>query len=672
MADGEMATPDPQQQAQTSTAVESWSSSVATPGSASATPPHTPTPAPASNGTKRPSRKSTLTQQQKNQKRQRASQDQLVTLELEFNKNPTPTAAVRERIAQEINMTERSVQIWFQNRRAKIKLLAKKSIETGEDCDAIPDSMRQYLAYQALESGKGLGGALPIRNGGPMAAYAAGDMLLAAEPNHPSKVVIHHFACRALSIGSWRRVGLNAMDLVIFYSPDKACITYYINNDSAGYKIEYPFAYIKNVTLDPGDGAAAAAAAGAVAQPGRPSPGGLVIELTRPPNFFMDSSGSGGFYQCGDFTEDQQASHVMLHHLGGHPKVLSGQLAKLVSLESFRSRHGPVGPHPAYALANSAPVSPALHRPASQPNHIAHPHLARNVERQFGPHLYPPRGHKRQRSRSVPVAVDFAALQQHQQQHPLHAFHLAHDMPIPVASPSPTVFAPQPLHHHAHLHQHQHQHQHPLHDHHHQQQQHEHQPMQFDTAPIEHNLRIDTSSVEGIEFRPYPLSAATTVSPSDFASPSLFATTAVSASTAAAAMASADANPAAMYHTPYSLPFLSPQLDPSAVMDPSGSPLSNVGDPVIANQSPPLSSMDRCPSTELFALPDDHTGVGEEAMSLTELYSKQSLGLSMSSPGMDVSADELAMQSMISFDAIDPSSLSPETAPIWSGKEELV
>ncbi len=65
---------------------------------------------------RRPPRKSTLTQQQKNAKRQRATQDQLVTLENEFNKNPTPTAATRERIASEINMTERSVQIWFQNR----------------------------------------------------------------------------------------------------------------------------------------------------------------------------------------------------------------------------------------------------------------------------------------------------------------------------------------------------------------------------------------------------------------------------------------------------------------------------------------------------------------------------------------------------------------------------
>lgn len=96
----------------------------------SSLPPSKQTPSPAtSNGTghtqnsntsKRPPRKSTLTQQQKNQKRQRATQDQLATLEVEFNKNPTPTALVRERIAEEINMTERSVQIWFQNRYASL------------------------------------------------------------------------------------------------------------------------------------------------------------------------------------------------------------------------------------------------------------------------------------------------------------------------------------------------------------------------------------------------------------------------------------------------------------------------------------------------------------------------------------------------------------------------
>ena len=76
---------------------------------------------------RRPPRKSTLTQQQKNQKRQRATQDQLSMLEMEFNKNPTPSASVRERIAQEINMTERSVQIWFQNRFVSSEFLERRS-----------------------------------------------------------------------------------------------------------------------------------------------------------------------------------------------------------------------------------------------------------------------------------------------------------------------------------------------------------------------------------------------------------------------------------------------------------------------------------------------------------------------------------------------------------------
>ena len=49
-----------------------------------------------------------------------------MTLEVEFNKNPTPTAATRERIASEINMTERSVQIWFQNRCANTTLCTCK------------------------------------------------------------------------------------------------------------------------------------------------------------------------------------------------------------------------------------------------------------------------------------------------------------------------------------------------------------------------------------------------------------------------------------------------------------------------------------------------------------------------------------------------------------------
>lgn len=69
-------------------------------------------------------------------------------------------------------------------RRAKIKLLAKKSLESGEDIDSIPESMRAYLAMQAMESGKGLGGPYMGRTG--LMPY--GSMTLGGEPAGQGKV----------------------------------------------------------------------------------------------------------------------------------------------------------------------------------------------------------------------------------------------------------------------------------------------------------------------------------------------------------------------------------------------------------------------------------------------------------------------------------------------------
>ena len=379
------------------------------------------------------------------------------------------------------------------------------------------------------------------------------------------------------------------MDLVIFYSPDKACITYYINNDSAGYKIEFPFAYIKNITLESGDPNSNTNGA-------PPRFAGLVIELNRPPNFFMDSSGSGGFYQCGDFTEDQQASQIMVHHLGGHPKVLAGQLAKLVSLESFQNRHNP---YDINAMPASAPVSPTMGiaRPASQPTaHFARPHPPMGMyseQSRFAMGLQQgrmgmPHGHKRQRSRSVPVAIDFSMLHQ-----PMPSFHIHH--PSTEFTPDPSIFAPLPQ-----------------------------QPGQ---GPIGPNLRIDTSSGYGMDLRPYPMSATAT-SPSEYQSPAFFTPGPVQ-----------DGMPAANYSTtPYSLPFLSPSpmLDPAHLMAPSASPLSHSShaDPVIADQSPPLSGLHRSSSADMFSM-QDHSALSDDGMMLSEMYSKQNLNLQMPSPGFD-------------------------------------
>lgn len=59
--------------------------------------------------------------------RRRTSRSQLKVLEKSFSENPKPNATVRRILAQQLGMTPRGVQIWFQNRRAKAKLQKRKS-----------------------------------------------------------------------------------------------------------------------------------------------------------------------------------------------------------------------------------------------------------------------------------------------------------------------------------------------------------------------------------------------------------------------------------------------------------------------------------------------------------------------------------------------------------------
>jgi hypothetical protein len=67
-------------------------------------------------------------------------------------------------------------------------MMAKKGIDNGEDCDSIPESMRQLLAMQAMESGKPFAPHLLGRPQGPMAPYGSGSMLMNGDPNGSGKV----------------------------------------------------------------------------------------------------------------------------------------------------------------------------------------------------------------------------------------------------------------------------------------------------------------------------------------------------------------------------------------------------------------------------------------------------------------------------------------------------
>ncbi|KAI7852653.1 homeobox protein EgHBX4, partial [Circinella umbellata] len=56
-------------------------------------------------------------------KRTHLKPSQLTILQNSFSVNPLPDASVRSQLAQDLNVSERTIQIWFQNRRAKARKL---------------------------------------------------------------------------------------------------------------------------------------------------------------------------------------------------------------------------------------------------------------------------------------------------------------------------------------------------------------------------------------------------------------------------------------------------------------------------------------------------------------------------------------------------------------------
>ncbi|KAK4514535.1 uncharacterized protein ATC70_002133 [Mucor velutinosus] len=59
-------------------------------------------------------------------KRTRVTPSQLSVLEETFNVSATPDSKMRKQLAFKLQMPERSIQIWFQNRRAKVKMLQRR------------------------------------------------------------------------------------------------------------------------------------------------------------------------------------------------------------------------------------------------------------------------------------------------------------------------------------------------------------------------------------------------------------------------------------------------------------------------------------------------------------------------------------------------------------------
>lgn len=66
-------------------------------------------------------------------KRKRANAVQLESLKKTFQQSPFPSSEIRKRLAKELGMTPRSVQIWFQNQRQLARNLIDKNLSEPFD-----------------------------------------------------------------------------------------------------------------------------------------------------------------------------------------------------------------------------------------------------------------------------------------------------------------------------------------------------------------------------------------------------------------------------------------------------------------------------------------------------------------------------------------------------------
>ncbi|KAL5485745.1 PHO2 [Sanghuangporus weigelae] len=251
------------------------------------------------------SSKSRTGEPREKRKRSRVTPEQLTHLERFFAADRSPTAARRKEISELLGMQERQTQIWFQNRRAKAKLLdGKKSRHLGNEwSDTPPDTPPQLSAgFEA-------------------------DLHGLIHEDHPISII----PCTDLSIGSWRRIATGKHDLVAYVCEAKRCLTWFIHSAGYGFKMEIPFEIITHTEFrnaSPGEGLTS-------------------FHLSQPPNFYLEhiasprsAGGLGGgivkmWKKCSDWTEGTQASQILRHDLVGS----AVQLAHVLSdLREYRQR----------------------------------------------------------------------------------------------------------------------------------------------------------------------------------------------------------------------------------------------------------------------------------------------------------------------------------------------
>lgn len=263
---------------------------------------------------------------------------QVAVLQESFVINQLPDAGMRGQLAQELGVTERTVQIWFQNRRAK----ARKLEAAGGTPSLVPNvrtgwidvpnisqqqskaTFRSYMTPDSYENEPTIkrrprSCSKPEKNTNsfavpmpPQRAMSEGMGRIDSNETKASKQYLVSFPVNTIRIGSWARFASqvnNEWDLVCYSDPTLRQLIWQVGDDGHQFRIEVQFNAIQQVRL----GSQVATDLGQ-----------LEIDVKQSMlSFSMRRQGiDEDWVRCGDFTENQQATSTTEGEVGTH--ILQG------------------------------------------------------------------------------------------------------------------------------------------------------------------------------------------------------------------------------------------------------------------------------------------------------------------------------------------------------------
>ncbi|KAI8803306.1 hypothetical protein BJ742DRAFT_501411 [Cladochytrium replicatum] len=266
-------------------------------------------------------------------KRTRATPEQLALLESTFAANQTPPGTVRRQLASMCGMSERSVQVWFQNRRARTRLAQRKVHQTAAVQERVAAIVAAHAQLRTVkpETASSASPSSPAAEATPSVSPS----LSVTEETATSSDFAVSFSGETLTIGTWLRTKtVDAQGAILSNLRCGANITtreliWQISDSGNFYRIVLPFDHITRIEIRPGT---------------TPSEAQMIVDLSTLPYFLTcellspvagSSTSAPGWVPCCDFSENAQASTILRHVVRGSQRDLEKELFMLMRADSW-------------------------------------------------------------------------------------------------------------------------------------------------------------------------------------------------------------------------------------------------------------------------------------------------------------------------------------------------